>query len=100
MGGRDMWLGAWSVRELSLTFSPTDSRRVRGLPFFHLQELLDHVPTRLRSTFFMYLSATCPQGCRHFRVKYHEWVHALRSLMQVYDQAKHYQRVSVQTAAL
>ena len=59
MGGRDMWLGAWSVRELSLTFSPTDSRRVRGLPFFHLQELLDHVPTRLRSTFFMYLSATC-----------------------------------------
>ena len=35
-----------------------------------------------------------------FQVKCHEWVHALRSLMQVYDQAKHYQRVSVQTAAL
>ena len=61
MGGRDMWLGAWSVRELSLTFSPTDSRRVRGLPFFHLQELLDRLPTRWRSNLFMYLSATCPE---------------------------------------
>ena len=60
MGGRDIWLGAWSVRELSLTFSPTDSRRVRGLPFFHLQELLDRLPTRWRSNLFMYLSATCP----------------------------------------
>ena len=33
------------------------------------------------------------------RVSHHEWVHALRSLMQVYDQAKHVQCVSVQTAA-
>ena len=66
MGGRDMWLGAWSVRELSLTFSPTDSRRVRGLPFFHLQELLDHVPTCLKYIFFMYLSATCPRRIPRF----------------------------------
>ena len=35
-----------------------------------------------------------------FWVNYHAWVHALRSLMQVYDQVKHDQRVSVQTAAL
>ena len=35
-----------------------------------------------------------------FRVSEHDWVHALRSLMQVYDQAKHDKCVSVQTAAL
>ena len=65
--GRDMWLGARSVPELSLSFGLTERRRVRGLPFHHLQELLDGVPTRWRSTLFMYLSATCPQRCRHFR---------------------------------
>ena len=35
-----------------------------------------------------------------FRVSDNEWVHAMRSLMQVYDQAKHDKCVSVQTAAL
>ena len=59
MRGWGMWLGARSVRELSWSFSLTEGRRVRGLPFYELQELLDDVPTRLMSTFFMYLSATC-----------------------------------------
>ena len=60
MRGWGMWLGARSVRELSWSFSPTEGRRVRGLPFYELQELLDDVPTRLRSILFVYLSATCP----------------------------------------
>ena len=66
MGGRDMWLGAWSVRELSLPFSPTEGRRVRGLPFYHLQELLDRVPTRWRSNLFTYFIATCPERAFEF----------------------------------
>ena len=35
-----------------------------------------------------------------FQVSDNEWVHAMRSLMQVYDQLKHDQCVSVPTAAL
>ncbi len=66
MRGWGMGLGVSSVRELSWTVSLTEGGRVRGLPFFHLQELLDRPPTRLRSTFFMYLSATCPRRILHF----------------------------------
>ena len=98
-----MWLGARSVRELSLPFSPTEGRRVRGLPFYHLQELLDRVPTRWRSNLFRYLSVPQRDLSREsvrIRVKYHKRVHALRALMHVCDISKHDQRVSVQTAAL
>ena len=62
MRGWGMWLGARSVRELSWSFSPTEGRRVRGQPFYELQELLDDVPTRLRSILFVHTSARPVQG--------------------------------------
>ena len=84
-------------------FSLTKGDRVQGLPFYELQEVLDHVPTRMKSNLFMYLSATYPPRIPlnpAFGAGHHERMHPLRALMHVCDISKHDQRVSVQTAAL